>query len=179
MNYETASRLFEYDKETGILTRKVNRTKGRIGDVAGYNEKSGYLVVEYGGKKYKVHRIAFLLVEGYMPEYEVDHKNGVRDDNRWVNLRHVTRACNLQNQVTYKNNRSGVPGVGQHNGLARARGRVGGRLIDLGHYNSLLEAALARFTWEQLCPLWKCNKRSGLVDAILRMWPEFNQRLTV
>jgi hypothetical protein len=35
---------------------------------------------------------------GEYPEDDVDHINGIRDDNRYINLRVVTRSVNMQNQ---------------------------------------------------------------------------------
>jgi hypothetical protein len=53
-----------------------------------------------------------LYIEGYFPEYQIDHINGIRDANRWCNLRHVTQSCNSKNVLNLrKSNTSGVTGV--------------------------------------------------------------------
>jgi hypothetical protein len=39
----------------------------------------------------------FLIETGAWPINEIDHLNGVRDDNRFDNLRDVTRSVNMQN----------------------------------------------------------------------------------
>lgn len=175
MNYEKAREILNYDENTGRFAWRIKRGRSKkVGDFAGtLHKQTGYIIIEIEGKKYKAHRLVFLVTEGYMPEYQVDHINGDRTDNRRINLRHVSRMCNLQNQKIYRNNRSGVPGVGWHNNKPRARVRLGTKLIDLGHHPSILEAALARHTWEQNCPNWQCNSRSELTEAIKRMWPEF------
>jgi len=181
MDYETAKKIFDYNQDTGIFRWKVARGRSKkAGEVAGCPHRTnGYIIIETGGQKYPAHRLAFLIMEGYMPEHEVDHINGKRDDNRWCNLRHVSRSCNLQNQKLYRNNRTGIPGVGWHNSKPRARVRFNKKLIDLGYHPTLLEAALARYTWEQTCSKWKCNQRSELTCAIKRMWPGFNEGIGV
>lgn len=47
-----------------------------------------------------VHRLVMLAFVGPCPEgNEVDHINGIRDDNRLVNLRYVTRSQNINGSV--------------------------------------------------------------------------------
>lgn len=48
---------------------------------------------------------------GEWPPDEIDHINGVRDDNRWVNLRIATRGQNLCNARRRSDNTSGYKGV--------------------------------------------------------------------
>jgi len=38
------------------------------------------------------HRVAFALMAGRWPERDINHRNGVRNDNRWSNLREATHA---------------------------------------------------------------------------------------
>ena len=146
-----------------------------IGDVSG-SPRNGYLVVHVNKEVYYLHRLAFLYMEGYIPEHFVDHLNGVRDDNRWCNLRHVSNACNLQNCKCSVTNRSGFSGVSWHKGFGKwvAQGVMNGRPIHLGGYATVLEAALARYTWEVQCSKWTCNYRSVLVKQIKAVWPAFN-----
>lgn len=56
---------------------------------------TGYLQVKLHGKKYSIHRlVAAAFLEG-KPRETVNHKNGVRDDNRLENLEWATRSENL------------------------------------------------------------------------------------
>ena len=61
-------------------------------------DAAGYLVGKVLGKTLKAHRVVFYLVHGYWPD-QVDHINGVRDDNRPDNLRDVGRLENRHNRV--------------------------------------------------------------------------------
>lgn len=72
----------------------------------------GYLKVRVGDKKYPVHRIIYKMV--YNKEdvkKQIDHINGVRDDNRIINLRLVEQKENQRNASLRKDNTSGVVGV--------------------------------------------------------------------
>ena len=52
------------------------------------------------------------MMTGAMPSGDVDHINGQRDDNRFSNLRAVSRAVNMQNlRKPHKNNQIGLLGV--------------------------------------------------------------------
>lgn len=173
--------LLDYDPETGVFTNRVTRGGIEAGKVVGCDNGAGYLQMRVDKRLYKAHRLVFLYVEGYLPENQVDHLNGTRWDNRWVNLRHVSRACNLQNQKVYRNNTSGFPGVYWRGERGRwvAKVTVGRKNILLGAYKSKLDAALARLAFEVNSPKWTCNFRGELVKAIKVYWPEFDMRSTL
>lgn len=88
-----------------------------------------------------------MLCFGHTPENaEIDHINHVRDDNRLVNQRFVTRRENMRNQSLSSKNTSGVTGV--HFSKARkkyvAQIKVNQKIIYLGMFKTLEEAAAAR-----------------------------------
>jgi hypothetical protein len=90
---------------------------------------------------------------GKWPELEVDHINRIRDDNRWCNLRDVSRAINAQNMPLYKNNTSGHTGVcwnkkfNKWQVLCRANGKqVYGGLFD----NKEEAVKLSTFIYSQI-----------------------------
>lgn len=90
--------LLNYDANTGVFTRRVSRRGYRAGSIAGSTNRKGYHQIGIGEIVYKAHRLAWLYVYGAWPANDVDHINGVRNDNRIENLRAVTRSENLQNQ---------------------------------------------------------------------------------
>ena len=166
-----------YDPGTGVFTRRVsNNNNVRIGSITGSTTNCGYLSIMVCGDSYQAHRLAWLYEHGYFPEHQIDHMNGVRDDNRISNLRHVTRSCNQQNQKVYTTNKSGFPGVYWESSARKwnAQITVDRRQVRIGRYPTALEAALARYTCEVWHPNWICNHRSKLAQAIKKAWPEFN-----
>lgn len=134
-----------YSPETGEfrwLVRSAYRVN--VGDLAGANNGSGYVLIQLNGRKHKAHRLAWLHFYGEFPGGEIDHINGIRSDNRISNLRDVTKAHNQQNQRrAHKNKRSCARlGVGFYkaNGKWRARINVCGKQRHLGFYESESEA---------------------------------------
>jgi hypothetical protein len=111
-----AARLREvlaYCEETGVFTWKVsNSNRAKVGGVAGCIHVSGYRVINVDGCAYKAHRLAWLYVHGEWPVADIDHINGVRDENRIANLRSVTRSVNQQNlRAARGDTNTGVLGV--------------------------------------------------------------------
>jgi len=152
--------------------------RARVGGIAGSCRKDGYIKIRTDNKAYFAHRLAFLYMEGYFPEYSVDHKNRDASDNRWGNLRHVTQGCNLQNKKVRSDNKSGFTGVDWNNLTKnfRAQMAVDGVHIGLGEWDSALEAALAKLTCEVWHEGWVCSYQSELVKRIKITWPGFNGR---
>lgn len=91
-------RLLLYNSKTGVFTwREGQRNNVKAGAIAGYVGPQGYRRIRIGGKKYKSSRLAFLYMKGSFPEREVDHKNGIKNDDWWDNLRDVSHKRNSQN----------------------------------------------------------------------------------
>ena len=102
--------------------------------------------MQIDGKLYKVSRLAFLYVTGSWPENLVDHINGIRDDDRWCNLREATFQQNAQNKAPCRRNTSGKVGVYpvKANGKWGAEIGVGGKNIKLGCFEAKDDAIEAR-----------------------------------
>lgn len=94
-------RNFNYNKDSGILTWRIKTERCvKVGEEVGFKHKrEGYRCVCINRKCYQVHRLCWEIEFGDIPEgMEIDHINGVRDDNRIENLRLVTKADNLKKQ---------------------------------------------------------------------------------
>ena len=135
-----ASEIFSYNPENGEITwLKHNK-------IAGYVNKRGYRLIKYNGVRYKAHRIAWILFHGETAGGEMDHINGVKDDNRINNLRVVSTQENQRNTKLNNNNTSGHMGVHFHSRDKKwvARIKIDGKYIHLGYYSSIDEAVDAR-----------------------------------
>ena len=92
------------------------------------------------------HRVAFAHYHGRWPDEEIDHINGIRDDNRIANLREADRSLNMRNL-------RGAKGYSfEKDGRARpwtAYIRDHGKVIRLGGFATEAEAASARRDAEQ------------------------------
>jgi len=102
-----------YDPEIGIWIWKnpSNIKMKNGGGVAGNIDKAGYRSICINGKPFRSGRLVFLYMLGYFPKYDVDHKNRIRDDDRWENLREITNRCNAMNTGVRKKSISGIKGV--------------------------------------------------------------------
>ena len=91
----------DYDHETGIFKYKVTRRKSIAGKIAGsYSNK--YIQISTTKGTFFAHRLAWLYVYGEWPKYQIDHINGICDDNRICNLRDVTASINQKNRYSLK-----------------------------------------------------------------------------
>ena len=138
--------LFSYDEETGVFTRKkatCNRVK--IGDHFGSFNDQGYLTGRVDSKTYRIHHLAWMYTYGVLPK-EIDHINGVRDDNRIANLRSVEHSENMKNIKKPKTNTSGYMGVCWHpqSSKWRVRFRSKGKYIHGGMFVNILDAVKKR-----------------------------------
>jgi hypothetical protein len=139
LTHQRLKELLHYNQETGVFTRLVQTTNNvEVGSIAGsYETDQRYIRITVDNKSYKAHRLAFLYMTEDWPLDEVDHINGLRDDNRWVNLRAATKTQNMRNVTTQrKNNTSGYKGVSWYepNKKWAAKIRVNKRLLHLGYF---------------------------------------------
>lgn len=149
-------RKLDYDKTTGKFTWKVVPENNKVdkthnvnwaGKEAGtHNHTSKYIMLCVTGQSILAHRAAWFLVYGEWPEYEIDHINHDRHDNRIENLRQVDRHHQLKNLALRGRNTSGVTGVGYNKRSKKWRARIGynGVTYNLGAFETKEEAVQAR-----------------------------------
>jgi len=111
VSYEYLKSILKYDPENGIFTWLVSRGGTKIGDIAGSTGSHGYVHIQICRKIYKAHRLAFLYMKGDWPEYAIDHINGIKNDNRFCNLREASCSDNQKNRGVRKHSTTGVTGV--------------------------------------------------------------------
>lgn len=139
LTQERLKELFHYDETTGLFSRRI-RTSNRVkvGDVAKTKGPSGYVLIGIEGVRQYAHRLAWLYMTGEWPIRVIDHINGMRDDNRFCNLRDVTQSRNSSNrQGPSTNNRSGFLGVGKRShGKFNAQIKLHGEYAYLGTFDT-------------------------------------------
>jgi hypothetical protein len=137
-------RGFKYSPQTGIIYRVTNpyQQPQHVGACSRKAGKDGYLAMSCNGTTIRQHRLAaFLMGKTLTKDCVVDHINGDRTDNRWVNLRVTTQQVNAQNQ---KRHREGsIPGVFFHKTHSKwvARVTVQGKRNYLGYFPTKEAAA--------------------------------------
>lgn len=151
---------FKYDPETGELTWKERPlshfehstkadggfNKKYAGKIAGSVMARGYVWVTLNNRPHFAHRIAWAIHYGEYPKDVIDHINGIRTDNRIVNLVQSTPSANSRNQKMRSTNTSGHMGVCQRsdNGKYRSFIQEGGKRVWLGCFDTLEEAIAVR-----------------------------------
>lgn len=143
LTQERLKELLHYDPETGAFVWKVNRGPLKAGAPAG-TLNNGYIRIRVDKKLDYAHRLAWLYMTGESPEQHIDHRDGNRTNNKWVNLRLATLSENNRNVGLQRNNTSGAKGVtrnGKHGWMAQV---VHNRQHHyLGTFRSVAEAATA------------------------------------
>ena len=143
MTFDEVRALIDYDSETGVVTWRVARgNKYKAGGVVGSKTPKGYMQVNLGGKNYLLHRVIWLWMTGEWPKVLVDHENGIRDDNRWRNLRAATSQQNQSNSKRRSDNASGEKGVRFHKQRKKwtAQVSIDGKNKHLGVFSNKEEA---------------------------------------
>jgi len=94
--------ILHYNPENGKFTWiAVTSNRVKLGMEAGTMRNNGYLKININSQLYFTHRLAFLYMTGEWPKAHIDHINGVKDDNRWCNLREATSSQNNKNRAGY------------------------------------------------------------------------------
>ena len=144
LNAERVRELLNYDPETGVFTWRVQR--GGIaspGSIAGGITENGRRLIGVDGINYFANRIAWLYMTGEWPKGEVDHWDTDPSNDRWSNLRDVSRQVNQQNaRKARADNKTGFLGVsiGRRGVGFLARIFVNGKTECLGTYKTAEEA---------------------------------------
>ena len=155
---------FDYNDKLGMLTWKKSPSKNvKTGATVGSVNPDGYLYVHISKNIYPVHRLVFIMHNGYNPENDIDHINRDKKDNRIENLREVSRSCNNRNRPLMRNNKSGIAGVYWCVRKKRWKAviKVDGKIKYLGLHKDKIEAACFRFAIEQCAGLSSCNNSSS------------------
>jgi hypothetical protein len=103
---EYVRKILSYDPDTGELSwreTKSGRSNGKqVGSIQPcHNGHRRVLTID--GKMYRAHRVIWLLMTGEWPKNDVDHEDRDALNNRWKNLRDMTKGDNNRNRTrTYR-----------------------------------------------------------------------------
>ena len=137
MNDQILAQL-SYNPETGILSRNGKALRSR--------PTRYHRTIKLDGVSYQQHRVAFRLMTGRWPTTDIDHINRIKCDNRWVNLREVSRSLNKCNTPLQANNTSGVSGVVWKKSIGKWNAvlKINGKSRSQGCFVDWFEAVCAR-----------------------------------
>lgn len=157
--------ILEYNPITGQWVWIKSYHKTKTGKIAGYISKDkGYRRIKIDGKLYFSSNLAFLYIEGYIPEHDIDHKNRIRHDDRWKNLRHISRQCNIRNCGLSSRNNSGIKGIywNKKESKWKAFIYINAKYKHLGYFkeDEFDEAVLIRLAAEQCLDWSSCDTSS-------------------
>ena len=136
--------VLRYDPDAGIFTWRIDIrggrnkafVKARAGTIAGFKGGCGYWVISVDGWRTGAHRMAWFYMTGKWP-HEIDHLNGNRSDNKWLNLREVVRRVNAQNlKHSHVDSETGFLGVERKRNKFAARIMVDGKRIHIGVFET-------------------------------------------
>lgn len=137
-------KTLHYEPDTGefywLLTTGRRR---KAGDKAGSTHRTlGYVVICIDTTHHYAHRLAWLYMTEHHPKEKIDHINGVKHDNRWVNLREASHRENITNAKLSDANKSGYKGVSwdAENNKWRASICANYKQIKIGRFSTKEEA---------------------------------------
>lgn len=135
--------VVSYDPSTGYFTWAKSR--------AGRAHKDGYWRINIMGREYLAHRLAWFISSREWPNQQIDHINGIRNDNRLENLRLATKEQNAQNSGLYKSNKSGFRGVSLKKGKWTAQIQANNKKQHIGYFPTKEAAASAYMEKAKIC----------------------------
>lgn len=139
----------DYDPETGVFTWKRRNgvrdwwnTKYAGKKAGRLKADDGRVTIKLDGKSYFAHRLAWLIVTGFWPIFEIDHRNLDPADNRFANLREATTSQNCCN----RRGRPGwLKGTSWHTAVNKWQATIGAnkKKVRLGFFDTQEEAHAA------------------------------------
>jgi len=137
--------LFDYSIITGEFYHKTKTSRRNIGDIAGsYYGNRKY--IRFDGSRHRASRLAWIYVNGRLPNGVIDHINGDSMFDGYINLRDITQIENCKNSRRSCNNKSGITGVCKEKftGKWLSKIMVDRKNITIGRFDDFFEACCAR-----------------------------------
>jgi hypothetical protein len=135
LKIERLRELLEYEESTGLWSWRVAVSPIICArDYAGYVRSDGRRVIVIDGNLYLAANLAWFYMTGEWPSEDVDHKNRIKSDDKWTNLRLSTKSQSVANRNMMKNNTSGFPGVTKKKNRWVARVQQHGIMYQIGSF---------------------------------------------
>lgn len=137
--------LVSYDPDSGEMFWKSPMGKVKAGKKISCKDSRGYVVVRLNGTLYRVHRLAWVYINGDHDFQLIDHINGIKSDNRIENLRACSYLENARNLAKRKSNKTGFKGVSWNAEKAKFKAvtSINGKQKFLGYFDDAIEASNA------------------------------------
>lgn len=137
--------LFSYDSKTGNILQQKKRPKVKVGEIAGSITPKGYRYIQAKGRKYPAHHLVWYFETGSFPSLFIDHIDGNKLNNHFLNLREVTIKQNNEHRGKQKNNSSGYKGVTFNKRLNKFIAQIqhNSKQLHIGIFDTALEASEA------------------------------------
>jgi hypothetical protein len=135
-------KILKYNSATGSFIWLVSLPNGVTAGATAGRVSLGYIRIGIDGRQYLAHRIAYLLMTGLWPKKQIDHVNGAKSDNRWINIRAATVSQNIANSPKRSNNTSGYKGASWNKERQKwaATISMNGKRMYLGRYSKIEDA---------------------------------------
>lgn len=106
----------------------------------------GYVQGSLLNIKFSGHHIIWAMYHGAWPQHQIDHVNGVRNDNRICNLQDAPQSVNMRNRALDGKNTSGICGVRweKSRDAWQAYGTTNKVMKNLGRFKCFAHAVTAR-----------------------------------
>jgi len=126
----------QYNPETGDIVWVKNSGKNKLTNKVIKSISQGYIRFSFNNKQYLAHRVAWYLHYGTWPKGEIDHINGIRNDNRINNLRDVTRIINQNNRDYHRSKTCKYYTFHKSTNKWQVQKRINGKYTHLGLFNT-------------------------------------------
>jgi hypothetical protein len=137
--------LFRYDRENGVLywenpPKFHPQLKGRKAGAVQHHGHTDYWFIKINGVPRLAHRLIWIIETGSEPEGDIDHIDGNGLNNRFSNLRDVTRRQNCSNRQVHRNGKRAGYYFCKHTKKWRTQCTIDGVRLFLGYFDSETEA---------------------------------------
>ena len=136
--------ILTYNLETGIFiwNKDTFNKRCKVGKIAGSFD-CGYIRITIKSKRFLAHRLAWFYMNGIWPNNNIDHINGIKNDNRICNLRLATIAENQQNRFNASSNSThGYLGITWNKTANKWSSKImiNRKRIHIGYFDTAIEA---------------------------------------